>query len=222
MPDVAAIVVSAGLGQRMGKDKTFINLHGKAVISWSISALQGSEYIDRIILVLNRNSIDAGRRLVSQNAWSKVVAVCEGGDRRQDSVRSGLSAVSDCKWVLVHDGARPFLTEKLIEDGIQAAAQTGASAAAVEVNDTIKQVDDSGIVIQTLQRSRLRAVQTPQVFRFDLLNKAYELVSGEFTDDAAVVERAGYRVKLYPGDYSNIKITVLQDLALAEVLAAGR
>ena len=99
---------------------------------------------------------------------------------------------------------------------------TGAAAAAVEVKDTIKVVDDFDMVTRTLTRDRLRAAQTPQVFRVDLLKKAYELAKGEFTDDAAIMENAGHEVKLYQGDYNNIKITVPEDLAVAEVIARGR
>jgi 2-C-methyl-D-erythritol 4-phosphate cytidylyltransferase len=222
MARVTAIVAGAGLGQRMGKDKTFLTLGGRPVIAWPLDTLQKSGLIDSIILVLHRDAMDHGRNLVSHSGWSKVNAVCEGGELRQDSVRSGLGAVAYSDWVLVHDGARPFLTSRLIEDGLAAAVETGAASAAVEVKDTIKQVDESGIVVRTFQRSRLRAIQTPQVFRFDLLKKAYELASGEFTDDAGVVERAGYRVKLYAGDYENIKITTPDDLVLAEIIAGRR
>jgi 2-C-methyl-D-erythritol 4-phosphate cytidylyltransferase len=222
MSKVVAILVGAGLGQRMGKDKTFMVLGGKPIISWSLDAMQESKFIDSIVLVLHKDAVEMGRKLVSRSGWPKVNAICEGGELRQDSVRSGLNAANVSEWVVVHDGARPFLTGKLIEDGVQAAAETGAASAAVEVKDTIKQVDDAGIVTRTLQRSKLRAIQTPQVFRFDLLKKAYELISGEFTDDAGIVERAGYRVKLYPGDYENVKITTPDDLLLAEIIARGR
>ena len=221
MSKVAAIVVGAGLGLRMGKDKTFLTLGGRPLISWSVDVLQKSQSINSIVLVLHKDTMDTGRKLVARSGWSKVNAICEGGELRQDSVRNGLNAINVSDWVLVHDGARPFLTGRLIEDGLQAAVETGAAAAAVEVKDTVKQVDDSGIVARTLQRNRLRAIQTPQVFRFDLLKKAYELISGEFTDDAGVVERAGYRVKLYPGEYGNIKITTPEDLMLAEIIAKG-
>jgi 2-C-methyl-D-erythritol 4-phosphate cytidylyltransferase len=219
MSKVVAIVVGAGLGLRMGKDKTFLTLGGRPLISWSVDVLQKSQSIDSIVLVLHKDTMDMGRKLVTRSGWSKVNAICEGGELRQDSVRNGLNAINVSDWVLVHDGARPFLTGRLIEDGIQAEIETGAAAAAVEVKDTVKQVDDSGIVTRTLQRNRLRAIQTPQVFRFDLLKKAYELISGEFTDDSGVVERAGYRVKLYPGEYENIKITTPEDLMLAEIIA---
>lgn len=222
MTRVTAILVGAGLGLRMGKDKMFMPLGGKPVIWWPLNILQKNGSIDSIVIVLHKDVIDMGRKLVSQNHWSKVIAICEGGELRQDSVRNGLSAINASEWVLIHDGARPFLTDRLIDDGIKAAVETGAAAAAVEVKDTIKQVDGAGIVRKTLRRNTLRAVQTPQVFRFDLLKKAYELVSREFTDDAGIAERAGYRVKLYPGEYENLKITTPEDMAMAEIIATGR
>jgi len=219
---MAAIVVSAGTGNRMGGDKTFLALGGRPLISWTVDVLQANNSISQIVLVLQKGMLNKGGELKSQRKWSKVTGICAGGELRQDSVRNGLEVVNECDLVLVQDGARPFLTNRLISDGIDAVKETGAAAAAVEVKDTVKQVDDSGVVIRTLQRDRLRAVQTPQVFRVDLLRKAYELVSSEATDDASIVERAGYRVKLYQGDYENIKITTPEDLMLAEMIARGR
>jgi 2-C-methyl-D-erythritol 4-phosphate cytidylyltransferase len=216
------VVVSAGTGQRLGQDKTFSDLMGKPVIAWSLDILQDSGIINDIVLVLHKNGLDGGKKLVAERGWSKVVSVCEGGRLRQDSVRNGLERISNCEYVLVHDGARPFLTKKLIEDGIEAVRQIGAAVAAVPVKDTIKEVDGDELVTRTLERSLLWAVQTPQVFRVDILKKAYMALNCEFTDDAAIVERAGYKVKLYPGDYSNIKITTPEDLILAEMTARSR
>ncbi len=222
MSKVAAVVVGGGLSQRMGRDKILMSLGGKPVIAWSMDVLQKCGSVDSIVLVLHKDIISAGRKLVSNSRWSKLNTICEGGERRQDSVKNGLAAVSHCDYVLIHDGARPFITEKLINDGLKAVEETGAAVAAVDVKDTIKQVDDSGIVRKTLQRDAHKAVQTPQVFRFDLINKSYEIAGGEFTDDAAVAERAGYRVKLYQGDYENIKITTPEDMLMAEIIARGR
>jgi len=222
MPRYAAVVVSAGIGQRMGADKAFLNLGNKPLIAWSVDVLQGCGLIDEIVLVLHKNKLNEGRELMKQRKWSKISGICAGGELRQDSVRNGILAISRSDWVLVHDGARPFLTDRLISDGIQAAVETGAAVACTDVKDTIKMVDDNEIVIQTLNRNRLRAVQTPQVFRLDLLKKAYELISSEVTDDSSIVEKAGYRVKLYPGDYENIKITTPDDIVLAEMIAKGR
>lgn len=222
MSKYAAVVVSAGIGQRMGADKTFIEIGGKPLIAWSVDTLQSCDMINEIVLVLHKTKIDRGRDLMRQRQWSKISGICEGGELRQDSVRNGLLSISRSDWVLVHDGARPFLTDKLIMDGIKAAEETGAAVCCTDVKDTIKQVDDNEIVTQPLARHRLRAVQTPQVFRLDLLKKAYELISSEVTDDSSIVEKAGYRVRLYPGDYENIKITTPDDMLLAEMIAARK
>jgi len=218
---VAAIVVGAGSGARMGSDKIFAMLAGKPVIAWSLDILQDCRAVHEIILVLHKDKMETGKKLVAQRGLTRVSAICTGGKLRQDSVRKGLQQVHGCQWVLVHDGARPFLTNKLIDDGIEAVKQTGAAVAAVPLKDTVKEVDGDGLVARTLERSLLWAVQTPQVFRADILKAAYQALKGEFTDDAAVVERAGYKVKLYPGDGSNIKITTPQDLLLAEMMAGS-
>ncbi len=222
MERVAAIVVGAGSGERMGTDKIFALLAGKPVIAWSLDVLQGCRAINEIILVLHKDKMEIGKKMVAERGLTRVSAICEGGRLRQDSVKKGLEEVQGCRWVLVHDGARPFLTNKLIDDGIEAVKQTGAAVAAVPVKDTVKEVDGEELVTRTLERGLLRIVQTPQVFRADILKEAYLVLNGEFTDDAAVVERAGYKVKLYPGDHGNIKITTPQDLLLAEMTARSR
>jgi len=120
---------------------------------------------------------------------------------------------------MIHDGARPFLTLNLIEDGLKIVRETGAAVAAVPVNDTIKLVADEQLVGETLQRDKLWAAQTPQMFSFDVIMRAYENLPAEVTDDATAVERLGYKVKLYMGDYKNIKVTTPEDLALARIIA---
>jgi 2-C-methyl-D-erythritol 4-phosphate cytidylyltransferase len=160
--------------------------------------------------------------LVAERGWSKVVGVCLGGERRQDSVSQGLKELKRCDWVVIHDGARPFLTLDLIRDGLEAARGTGVATAAVPVKDTIKLGDDNEMVRETLHRQRLWAVQTPQVFRFDIITRAHGQVTDEVTDDATLAERLGYEVKLYMGSYHNIKITTPEDLALAEIVVKDR
>jgi len=219
---VAAIVVGAGSGNRMGADKTFLDLAGRPVIAWSIEVLQRSAQIKEIILVLHNSRMQEGRDLSRKMEWSKVTKICAGGDLRQDSVKNGLACVTDCEMVLVHDAARPFLTDNLIVDGIKAAGSTGSAAAAVPVKDTVKQVDDNRMVAATLPRSSLMAVQTPQVFRYKILVDAYDSLDGEVTDDAAAVELIGHKVRLYEGNYENIKITTREDLELAEIIAKRR
>ena len=135
---------------------------------------------------------------------------------------AGLNRISDCEWVVIHDGARPLITVDLIERGLEAAGETGAAVAAVPVTDTIKVVGDDRLVQETLPRHSLWAVQTPQVFRFDIITEAYRQAEAEVTDDASLVEMLGYKVKLYLGTYDNIKVTTPDDLALAEWLLYHR
>ena len=123
MDRVAAIVVGAGSAERMGTDKIFVGLAGKPCITWSLDVLQGCQAINEIILVLHKDKVEAGKKMVAENGLTKVSVICEGGRLRQDSVKKGLEQVQGCQWVLVQDGARPFLTDKLINDGIEAARQ---------------------------------------------------------------------------------------------------
>ncbi|TFG46421.1 MAG: 2-C-methyl-D-erythritol 4-phosphate cytidylyltransferase, partial [Dehalococcoidia bacterium] len=151
--------------------------------------------------------------------WSKVNDIIAGGERRQDSVMNALKCLEDdVKWVLIHDGARPLVRIEQIEGGIDAAQLTGAAVCAVQVTDTIKLVGDNGFIQQTPDRKHLWNAQTPQVFRCDLIRRAYESASGTVTDDAVLVERLGVPVKLYKGSTSNIKITTPESLAAAEIL----
>jgi len=219
---VTAIVVGAGSGSRMGESKAFLDLIGKPLIAWPVEVLQCNKNVKEIVLVLHNSNLDEGKRLAEKMGWTKVRHICVGGVLRQDSVKKGLDTVRGCELVLVHDAVRPFLTDKLIDEGIQAARSTGSAAAAVPVKDTVKQVDENHIVTATLPRSRLMAVQTPQVFRYKILKEAYGSLEGEVTDDASAVERIGFKVKLYAGDYANIKITTREDLALAEIIAKRR
>jgi 2-C-methyl-D-erythritol 4-phosphate cytidylyltransferase len=215
----AAIIVAAGDSQRMdGVDKMFALLHGRPVLARVLDVFQACKRIDQIIVVMSSKNIEECRRLVALEGWSKVKDVCLGGKLRQDSVAEGLKRLKYGDWVVIHDGARPLVTVDLIEKGIEAAEETGAAAAAVPVTDTIKVAGTDGIVRQTLPRQNLRAVQTPQVFRIDVIQNTYRHVFGDATDDASLVEKAGYKVKLYMGSYDNIKITTPDDLAMAEAL----
>ena len=206
----------------MGTDKVFMSLAGKPLLAWSVDVCQGCELVDQIVIVLNKSRLNLGRRLVAEMGWSKVVEVCPGGDRRQDSVRQGLDKLRACDWVLIHDGARPFLTLDLIGDGLKAARATGSAVAAVPVKDTVKLGGSDLMVRGTLNRQELWAVQTPQVFRFGIITEAHEQVGSDVTDDASMVEQLGYKVKLYMGSYDNIKITTPEDLALAELIAGKK
>jgi 2-C-methyl-D-erythritol 4-phosphate cytidylyltransferase len=216
---LGVVIVAAGTSQRMaGIDKLFVPLNDKPLLAWSVDTCQNCTLVQQIVLVLNDDALARGRALKEERGWSKV-ALCRGGTQRQESVREGLNRISDCEWVMIHDGARPFLTLNLIEDGLSAVKETGAAVAAVPVKDTIKLAADRRLVEQTLQRHRLWAAQTPQVFSFDMIINAYEHLRAEITDDAAAVERLGRKVKLYMGDYKNIKVTTAEDLALSRIIA---
>jgi len=218
---VAAIIVAAGDSQRMeGIDKMFTPIGGRPVLARVIDTFQNCRRIDQIIIVMNSKNIEQCRRMVAAEAetWNKLRDICLGGKQRQDSVAEGLKRLKEGEWVVIHDGARPLVTADLIERGLEAAKETGAAVAAVPVTDTIKFVNSSEIVRQTLPRQNLRAVQTPQVFRIDVIKNTYKYTTGDVTDDAALVEKAGYKVKLYMGSYDNIKITKPDDLAVAEAL----
>ena len=216
---IGVIIVAAGKAERMGAtDKIFALLGGKPVLAWPVDICQQNDLVEQIVITLNSNNLKQGQKLKEERTWSKV-AICLGGARRQDSVKEGLHKLKYCDWVIIHDGARPFLTLDLIQNGLEAAKETGSAVAAVPVKDTIRFADDQGLITETPQRNKLWLVQTPQIFSFDVINEAYRKLITEVTDDSAAVKLLGCEVKLYPGDYSNIKITTPEDLALAEIIA---
>lgn len=218
---VGIIVAAAGTSARFGRDKLFLALSGKPVIAWSLDICQNDPDINQIILVLNKANIKKGIFTTQKRNWNKVTDICVGGERRQDSVKAGLHKLKDCKWVIIHDAARPFLTPKLLKEGLAAAKETGSAIAAVPVKDTIKYSDYNNNVTATPERSALWLIQTPQVFRLDIISKAYEHIEEDVTDDATLVEKLGYKVKIYMGSYHNIKITTYEDLAFVRMVARG-
>jgi len=214
MPDtVGAVIVAAGSGTRMGgADKLFTEVAGRPLLAYAVAAFQECTQVGRIAFVMAPLNLKRGRELVEREGFSKVAALVEGGARRQDSVRLGFEALGACDFVAVHDGARPLVTPDLIERGLEAARETGAAAPAMPLADTVKESGADGIVVRTLDRSRLWAVQTPQVFRYDLLVRAHREVTAEVTDDAAIVEALGERVRLFEGSRANVKVTTAEDL----------
>ncbi len=221
--ETSVVIVAAGKGKRMGKDynKQYIPLAGKPIIAHTIEIFEKTDLIGEIILVVGRGEIDSVKRdIIYKYNFGKVVKIVEGGAERQDSVYNGLKAVNaNCDIVLVHDGARPFVTGRIIEKSIETAKDVGACAVAVRVKDTIKVVKENMEVDYTPNRDMLWAVQTPQAFRYGLLLKAYEKLQADnikITDDAMLMENSGHTVKIIEGSYENIKITTPEDLILAE------
>ncbi|MBP1744672.1 MAG: 2-C-methyl-D-erythritol 4-phosphate cytidylyltransferase [Firmicutes bacterium] len=222
MDKACAVIVAAGKGKRMGtgKNKQFIDIKGKPVLCRTLEAFSRCPAVDEIVLVCAGDEIGYCRdEIVGKYGFEKVKSIVSGGTERQDSVYSGLSAVKGRGIVLIHDGARPFVTNKIINDGIRFAEEYGASACGVTPKDTIKVKGESGFSECTLDRSRLFSVQTPQCFKIDLILGCYEKLMDEeiiFTDDTSVAEHFGHKVYLYEGSYENIKITTPEDLAVAE------
>ena len=171
---------------------------------------------DRAGLVVAEETVDRAETLVQEHGFKKI-AVAKGGDRRQDSVLAGLQALEDCEWAVIHDGARPLVTRDLIERGLKAAKETGASCCAIPVPDTVKEAT-AGRIVRTVDRSRLWLAQTPQTFRFDILLDAHKRALGDVTDDAALVEALGVEVRIYEGSVRNVKVTTPDDLAIVKAL----
>lgn len=217
-PALTAIILAGGHSRRLGSDKLLLPLRERPVLAWTLNAFVASPIVARIVLVTSERNRQFCSELLEHMGIGDRTDLVVGGARRQDSARAGLSAATT-EWVAVHDGARPFVGADLIERGLDAAQATGASVPCLPVSDTIKRVDDGGGVIETLNRSELVSVQTPQFFRRDLLLDA--AVSGvlDVTDDSSLVEATGSRVHTFKGDPSNIKITRTEDIELAEMIA---
>lgn len=218
----AAVIVAAGSSRRMGgRDKLWIPLADRLVLARTIDIFAASPLISTIVLVLNAERLEDARALCAREHWEKIGGMVPGGARRQDSVRAGLDKLAEIapetRWVMIHDGARPLVTPAILQAGLQAAQEHQAAVAAVPVKDTIKLVQD-GLIHSTPQRSQLWAVQTPQVFAFPLIHQAHHSAPAgtEATDDAALLEHLGHPVAIFPGSYTNLKITTAEDLLLAQ------
>lgn len=209
---VAAVIVCAGKGERTGLsyNKIFYNLGHKTVLETVLDAFTASS-VGKIVLVAAPDDTARIKDLIKPYPS---VTVCKGGATRTDSVKNGLNAVKDCDIVAIHDGARPFIRPELIDESVRSAIRFGSGILAVPATDTIKEVSD-GKIIKSLARQGLYNVQTPQTFRYDDIKKAYATVSGTFTDDAEVFERAGFTPHTVLGSYDNIKITTEYDLIKA-------
>ncbi len=217
----AAVVVAAGSSQRMGFDKLMASVGDTPVLVHTLRSISASQSVREIVLVVREELIVPASQLCSAFGLAKVKCVVRGGKSRLESARLGTLAVSDeAELIAIHDGARPFPSIELIDAAIEAARQSGAAAPAVPVKDTIKVARD-GVVEETLDRARLFAVQTPQVFEASLIRAALQKALDDgaaVTDDCSAVERLGMRVVLTAGDERNIKLTTPADFAAAEQL----
>jgi len=249
---VAAIVVAAGASTRFGAKtkKPFFMLAGKPILVHGLEVLNRSPVINRIVLVVPASQREAVRKnIVQKYRATKVTDIVTGGKERTDSVWNGLQALEDSDFgptslklrrikfrilprkirssdlVLINDGVRPFITEKMIRDTVRTAKKTGAAIIATKVTDTIKMANPNLVIDRTIPRDNLWCVQTPQVFKFSLLFDAYTRARKKkikVTDDAGIMEQFGIPITLVPGPITNIKITTKEDLKIAEALLKTR
>lgn len=227
---VAAVIPSAGAGIRMGagRPKQFLSLRGKPVLGLTLEAFERCGAVGTVILVAPAEDLDyCARDIVVRYGLSKVKRIVSGGARRQDSVRLGLEACPpDCHIVVVHDGVRPLVRPGLIERVVAEALDYGAAVAALPVKETLKEALETGFIGKTLDRRRLRMIQTPQAFRFRELVKAHRTAHeqgwDEMSDDALMLERLGLPVRLVEGAEDNIKVTTPNDLEVAGFLLERR
>ena len=216
----SVVVVAAGASTRMGEDKLFMDLAGKPVLARTLAALNTCDCVDEIVVVTRLESLEKVAALCREYRIHKVEKVVVGGATRTESALAGLVQIRrSAKYVLIHDGARPLISSDAIDDTVRAAKEYSAAATGVYVKDTIKVVDKDGFVVNTPDRSTLFAVQTPQIFDFELYKSALEFAEKngrDFTDDCQLAEYYGKKVKMVTGDYTNIKITTPEDIDFAE------
>lgn len=216
------IIVAAGSGSRMKMNinKQFIKLNNKEIIAYTIEKFYNHENIHEIVVVLKKEEINFFKNEILNKYGLSNVKIAVGGNERQDSVYNGLKLLDDkCDTVLIHDGARPFVTKEIIDKSIEQAKKHKAVVVGVPVKDTIKVINEDKEIVDTPERSKLWAVQTPQTFEYNILLKAYEeaFKDGFYgTDDAMLVERIGYKVKMLEGSYNNIKVTTPEDIKIGE------
>lgn len=217
---VSAVIVSAGNSTRMGGiNKQFLEIKGIPVLIHTLLAFDKTESIDEIVVVTRESDIDDVKSLVALHGIKKVSKIVKGGESRQISVLNGVVSTSDeADIVAIHDGARPLVTERVINNTLEQAVLFGAAATGVKVKDTVKQVNDNNDIVATPDRNYLRFIQTPQIFDKSLYLDAVNTVedSNNFTDDCMLIEAYGKIVKYVDGDYENIKITTPEDVELAE------
>jgi 2-C-methyl-D-erythritol 4-phosphate cytidylyltransferase len=202
-----------------GVDKLFAPLAGRTVLEHSLAAFTACQQIDAIVVVASEANQADVEALVEDVAPEARVVL--GGARRRDSVRAGLGALPRCEYVVVHDGARPLVTPRMIEAALTGASEKDAAICAVPVSDTVKQVDNYGFSRRTLDREGLWLAQTPQAFRLDLLLRAHAAYHEDVTDDAMLIEHLGLPVRIVAGSIRNLKVTTPDDLVLAEALLAA-
>lgn len=218
---IIAIVPAAGLGKRFdsSRRKTFVNVEEIPLLAHTLLRLQKEESISEIIPVLRDEDIEYGRKLVTEYELYKVREIARGGQERQDSIYNALKMIDEDRLLLIHDGVRPVIPEGTIEKLVKGLEGVDGVIPGRPAKDTLKEVDSNGLVVSTLNRQKIRAIQTPQLFRYNLIRKAYDLAyeKGLYaTDDAALVEDMGGKIRVIPGSPYNIKVTIPEDMDMVK------
>lgn len=218
-----AVILGAGNGTRMGIDKSklLLDLCGKTVIERSVEAFLNLAVVDEIIVVCRECDVEEFSRLLPDEEVSFVI----GGATRQESVKNAVETIDCCDYIIIHDGARPLVSQNIILKTLDEAQISQAAATGVYVKDTIKVIDKDLNIVETPERSSLISIQTPQIFDFSVYKKALEKATEEkadFTDDCRLVENLGLQVKTVIGEYENLKITTKSDVVLAQALLKAR
>lgn len=220
-----AIVVAAGGSRRMGFNKLLAELGGVPVLRRTLGAFEASREIDEVLVVAAGGVAEAVEAWRAEGGLGKLAAVLAGGAERHDSVAAGLAALGEaCGWVAVHDGARPLIRPEQIRRCVETAREKGSAVCARPMTETIKRVDESGGVMEGIDRERVWVMETPQVFERGLLERAYAEVAARgllVTDEVSAVQRLGVKVPVVDNAWANPKITFPSDLALAERLLEG-
>ena len=218
---IIAIVPAAGLGKRFdsSRRKTFVHVDEIPLLAHTLLRLHIEELITEIIPVLRDEDIEYGRELASEYELNKVRKIATGGQERQDSVYNALKMIDEDQLVLIHDGVRPVIPEGTINNLVKGLEGVDGVIPGRPSKDTLKEVDSEGLVVSTMNRQKIRAIQTPQLFRYDLIRRAYDLAYEKglhATDDAALVEDMGGKIRVIPGSPYNIKVTVPEDMDMVE------
>ncbi len=221
MHSVSAIIPAGGLGSRMNQEipKQFIDVHGKPIIAYTAEALSKIKEIKEIIVAVPDGYIPYFDRIVKEFNLTKVKKIICGGASRTETVRKCLDEADDNEFILIHDSVRPFISQKSIKSVIDAAVKYGAASVGTMAVDTLKKADDMGFIKETVDRKNVWQIQTPQIFKSDLIKEAHKRAFDEkieATDDCALLEMMGQRIKLIESDTINLKITYEKDLEFTE------
>ena len=221
-----ALIVAAGSGKRMNSDinKQFIEIDKKPILIWTIEAFYNNKNIDHIVIAIKKDEEEYIKTLLKKYRLENI-DISYGGCERQDSIYNSLPYLKNDKFVLIHDGARPFITDEIINRCVENVRKFDCICVGVKAKDTIKIVDQNNNISNTTDRSLTWYAQTPQAFRYDIIKEAYSKAKVEEfvgTDDASLVEYMGYKVKMVEGSYENIKITTPEDLILGEAILKKR